>query len=259
MAGPSTADPLIGQLAPALLGMQMGSTVGAMSHRVLGQFDVGLPPLGQEAAYFVVPNIEAFAADHGLEVRQARLWIALHEVIHHAEFAVDWVADHFDGLIGEFVQEARIDPASLEERLGSLQDPEAMQRMMEDPTALSGLLASEEQQPVLSDIRAFMAFMEGYAEYVIDRSAAGMLPEADRLREAVDRRRAEPTQGEQMLQRVLGLDLEHHRYRRGTSFCADVDRRWGAEALDRIWEGPELLPTEDELDDVVGWAARVLL
>jgi uncharacterized protein (DUF2342 family) len=62
-----------------------------------------------------------------------------------------------------------------------------------------------------------------------------------------------------MLQRILGLDLEHHRYRRGTTFCAEVARRWGDDALSGIWDGPEMLPGEDELEDVVGWAARVLL
>ncbi len=259
MAGPGTGDPLMSQLLPALLGMQMGSMVGAMSHRVLGQFDVGLPPLGARALYFVVPNIEAFASDHELDVRQARLWLALHEVVHHSAFAVGWVGEHFDALIGEFIEGAEVDPAALEERLGGLQDPESLQRMLEDPSTLSGLLASEEQQPVLADIRAFMALVEGYGEYLIARSSAGMLPEAERLREAIDRRRAEPSQGEQMLQRILGLELEHHRYRRGTTFCDEVERRWGDDALARIWEGPGMLPTESELTDAVGWAARVLL
>jgi uncharacterized protein (DUF2342 family) len=38
-----------------------------------------------------------------------------------------------------------------------------------------------------------------------------------------------------------------------------VSRRWGEEPLDGIWQGPERLPTVDELTDPVGWAARVLL
>jgi putative hydrolase len=258
MSGTAGGDPLLGQLAPALLGMQMGSMVGAMSHRVLGQFDVGLPPAGS-ALYFVVPNIEGFAADHDLEERQTRLWLAMHEVVHRAEFSVPWVREHFDQLVAEFVDGLELDPGSLQERMGGLEDPEQLQRMLEDPSGLTGLLATPEQQPVLCDIRAFMALTEGYGDFVIERSSAGMLPEAERLREAIDRRRAEPSQGEQMMQRILGLELEHHRYRRGTTFCNEVARRWGDDALARIWNGPEMLPTEDELDDVVGWAARVLL
>jgi putative hydrolase len=258
MAAPGLGDPLMGQLAPALMGMQMGSTVGAMSHRALGHFDVGLPP-SSDTLSFVVPNIEGFTAEHGLDARQTRLWLALHEVAHQAAFTVTWLREHFDGLIESFVDGVQLDPASLQERFGNLEDPEQLQRLMEDPSQLTGMLASSEQEPVLADIRACMAFVEGYAEYLIERAAAGMLPEAERIREAIDRRRAEPSAGEQMLQRILGLDLEHHRYRRGTTFCAEVARRWGDGALDRVWEGPGMLPHEHELDDVVGWAARVLI
>ena len=166
---------------------------------------------------------------------------------------------HLSAMVARFVDGLEMDPASLEERLGGIEDPERLQRLFEDPSGLTGLLAGPDQGPVLSEIRTFMALLEGYAEFLLERSAAGMLPDAGRLREAIDRRRAEPSAGEQLLQRMLGLDLEHHRYRRGAAFCSEVARRWGEDALHRVWEGPGLLPTEDELDDTVGWAARVLL
>jgi uncharacterized protein (DUF2342 family) len=104
-----------------------------------------------------------------------------------------------------------------------------------------------------------MALLEGYAEWLVGRAAPGLVPEAPRLREAIDRRRAEPSPGEQMLQRMLGLDLQHHHYRVGTTFCDEVARRWGEEALERLWQGPGGLPSPAELEDPVGWAARVLL
>lgn len=255
----AAGDPLLAQLGPAMLGMQMGSMVGAMSHRVLATFDAGLPPVGAGIPTFVVPNVEGFAAEHGLDVRQARLWIALHEVVHHAEMALPWVRPHLGGLVARFVDGLQLDPASLEERLGGIEDPERLQRLFEDPSGLTGLLAGPDQEPVLAEIRAFMALLEGYAEFLLERSATGMLPDGGRLREAIDRRRAEPSAGEQVLQRMLGLDLEHHRYRRGAAFCNEVARRWGEDTLHRVWEGPDLLPTEDELEDTVGWAARVLL
>ena len=252
------ADPLLQPLAPALVGMQMGSMAGFLSHRVLAGFDVGLPV---EAAppTFVVPNIEAFTTDHGLDPRQARLWLALHETAHRAELALPWVPRHLAGLVSAFVDGLRPDPAGLQERLEALQDPEHLQGLLDDPSALSGLVAGPESEQALRRLQAFMALLEGYAEWLAGRAAPGLIPEATRLREAIDRRRAEPSTGEQMLQRMLGLDLQHHRYRRGTVFCDEVARRWGEQALAGLWEGPEGLPTAAELDDPVGWAARVLL
>jgi ferredoxin len=54
-----------------------------------------------------------------------------------------------------------------------------------------------------------MALMEGYGEYVIGRAAAGMLPEAERLREAIDRRLVPPDTPD----RVLELHRQFHRIR----------------------------------------------
>lgn len=45
----------------------------------------------------------------------------------------------------------------------------------------------------------------------------------------------------------------------GLEFCRQIERRFGVEAIDGIWDGPESLPTFAELTDPVGWAARVLL
>lgn len=255
---PGGGDPLMGALGPALVGMQMGSMAGFMSHRVLAGFDVGLPVHTPGASY-VVPNIASFAADHGLDIRQARLWMALHEITHRAEMAVPWVTTHLGDLVAGFVDGLRPDPAALEQRLAALQDPESLESLLEDPSALSGLVAGPESEQALRHIQAFMALLEGYAEWLVSRAAPGLVPESPRLREAIDRRRAEPSPGEQMLQRMLGLDLQHHHYRVGTTFCDEVARRWGEEALARLWDGPEALPSPAELEDPVGWAARVLL
>lgn len=259
MAGQgSEADPLLGALGPALVGMQMGSMAGFMSHRVLAGFDVGLP-VHLPGVSYVVPNIASFAADHDLDIRQARLWMALHEATHAAEVAVPWVEPHLSGLMTAFVDGLRPDPEALEQRLQALQEPESLEALLADPSALSGLVAGPESEQALRRIQAFMALLEGYAEWLVGRAAPGLVPEAPRLREAIDRRRAEPSPGEQMLQRMIGLDLQHHRYRVGTTFCDEVARRWGEDALARLWEGPGTLPHPAELEDPVGWAARVLL
>lgn len=259
MTGSGPFESALQPLGPALLGMQMGSVAGFMSHRVLGQFDVGIPAGSDAGVAFVVPNIESFATDHGLDARQTRLWVALHEVTHQAEFEVPWVREHFLMLMHRFVEGLEVDPDEISRRIESLQDPESLQQMLDDPSGFTGLLAGEGQEGSLHDIRAFMAVMEGYGDYLMDRAAPGLIPEAPEMRQAIDRRRAEPSQGEQILQQVLGLDLEHEQYRRGAGFCEEVDRRWGDESLARIWDGPEMLPTVGELEDVVGWAARVLL
>ena len=246
-------------LGPAILGAQMGIMVGFLSHRILGQFDIGLPAAEAGDLYLVVPNVEAFAAENQLDARQVRLWVALHEVTHQAEFAQPWVRPAFVGLVARYLDGLELDPTSLTEKLQSFSDPDQFESVLSDPAGLAGLITTPEQRPILEAIQAFMAVMEGYADYLMDRAAAKMLPDLEKMREAMNRRRAEPAQGEQIINRMLGLELKQEQYRMGAEFCAEVARRWGEDALDNLWKDAESLPNLAELGDPVAWAARVLL
>ena len=256
-AGP--LDAILRPMAPALLGLQMGMVVGFLSHRVLGQFDIGLPAATDSALYFIVPNIEAFAEEAGVEKRQVRLWIALHEVAHQAQFAVPWARPRFLELIDEFMAGVEFDPTSLSARLQSLQDPSAFEEFMNEPGGLTGMMTSDAQKPALEAIQAFMSVLEGYSDYIMDRAATNLLPDLDRMREAMEMRRSDPGEGEDLVGRLLGLDLKRQQYATGAKFCGEIEDRWGADALNKLWEEPEYLPTLSELADPVAWAARVLL
>ena len=246
-------------LGPALLGMQMGATIGSTAQTVLAGFDLGLPSGAPSGPVFTVPNIEAFAEEASLDPRQTRLWVALHEVTHHAAYAVPWVREHLLNLAHTFVEGLEFDVSGIERRIEALQDPEALQQMMQEPTGVAGLLSPQDEGATAGRLRGFLAVVEGYADQLMRRAAGDLIPDGDALRNAIDRRRSEPSPGEQLLEQAVAFSLRHADHRRGDRFCGEVRRRWGDDALDRIWEGPEMLPDEAELDDPVGWAARVLL
>ncbi len=250
---------MLSQLAPALLGMQMGAMVGALAHRVLGQFDIGLPTAQHGDITYVVPNIEEFATDHQLDPRQVRLWVALNEVTHHAQFAQAWVRPHLNDLIAKYVESMDVDLNALTERLGDFQDPSKMEELLSDPSGLSGLLSGQDEENKLADLQALMMLMEGFGDHVINLSASDLLPDLSSMREAMRTRRAETADGENMVGRMLGVELQRGEYGVGAEFCAAVANRWGDETLMKLWEGPANLPTLAELADPVGWAARVLL
>lgn len=256
-AGP--LDAILKPLGPAILGMQMGSMVGFMSQRVLGQFDVGLPAMGRPGLFFVVPNLNAFATDHQIDRAQARLWVALHEVTHQAEFSIPWVSPYFLALIADYFDGLTFDPSSITDRIESLESPEQLESLLAETGGVAGLVTGPHQHEVLAQIQAFMAIVEGYADYLMDTAAPRLIPDTPRIREAINRRRAEPTQGEELLQQMLGLELKRHQYRLGSTFCSEVARRLGEHELVRLWDSADNLPTLEELEDPVGWAARVLL
>ena len=57
--------------------------------------------------------------------------------------------------------------------------------------------------------------------------------------------------------RLTGMDIKLEQYRRGERFVAGVYRVGGAAAIEHLWDGPETLPTEQEMDDPAAWVRRV--
>jgi putative hydrolase len=251
--------PALQPLGPALLGMQVGALVGFASHRVIGQFDMGLSCGEPTQITFVERNIGELATENSLDPRQVQMWAALSEVTHHAVFAVPWVREHLHMLGHAHAEEFEIDDQSVEERLALLQDPEAMQALMEGDESLAALQMPISAGETAHRINALTAFVEGYADHMVGRTGSDYLPDLAEIRRAASERRERATTGEAALYRALALEPDPTGPAGGASFCSDVARRWGEGALDRVWEGPEMLPWPDELTDPTGWAARVLL
>lgn len=246
-------------LGPALLGVQAGTMVGFMAHRVLGQFDTGIPAMDHDRPYLVVPNVSQFAAEIGIDDRQARLWAVLHEMTFHRLMAIEWLRGHFVSAVASFYDSVEFDLGGLMRQLGNLEDPEQMQELLSSEGSVPPLLRGDSDPERLAQVQTLIAFVEGYGDYLVRLAAQPLLPDLDRIQSAYELRRSEPDQAEQFLQQLAGLELQRHRAADAAAFCQEVVRRWGEPALDRVWEEPAMMPTLAELTDPVGWAARVLL
>ena len=58
--------------------------------------------------------------------------------------------------------------------------------------------------------------------------------------------------------RLTGMDIKLEQYRRGERFVAGVYRVGGSEAIDHLWDGPETLPTEQEMEAPDTWVRRIV-
>ncbi len=247
-------------LGPALLGMQAGTMVGFMAHRVLGQFDTGIPAVDRDQPYLIVPNVEAFAFEAAVDPRQVRLWAALHEMLFHRLMKIEWLRGHFVSVVAAFYETVELDLSDVMGQIGALEDPDRIRELLgEEGASAPALLKGTSDPERLASIQSFTAYIEGYGDYLVRKAGADVLPDLDRIEAANARRRSEPDQTEQSLQQVIGLELQRHRAGDAAAFCSEVEQRWGESALERVWEEPENLPHLAELTDPVGWAARVLM
>jgi coenzyme F420 biosynthesis associated uncharacterized protein len=272
----ATLDPLLeragkglGPLRPAaqigigvVVTAEVGLIIGYLAQRVLGQYELVLleevaddrPP----RLLFVLPNLAQAVEAFGADEREFMTWVALHEVTHAVQFSgVPWLQGHLSGLLKELLQsaEVRLD-TKRKLRLPSRDDLRRVAGTLRHGDFIT-LVTSPAERDTLNRVQATMAVIEGHAEHVMDVVAPDLLPSLPRLRAALDRRRRSQSALSRLVARLLGLDLKLRQYEQGKAFCDAVVAEHGAEALHRVFSGPEALPSLQELTDPAAWIARI--
>jgi len=206
--------------------LNTATTAGALafvSRNVLGQYDpLLLVDDDTHALYFVHPNIVRVADSLDVDFERFRRWIAFHEVTHAAEFgAAPWLPDYLE--------------SRLELGIDALGD---------------GDLRTE----AFRELNVAMTSVEGYAELLMDEAFDGEYAD---LRRKLDARRRGGGPVNRLVKRLLGFQLKREQYERGKEFFTYVAGERGLEGASKVWDDPEYLPTDDELDVPARWLARV--
>ena len=256
------AGPLAGALrlgAGATLAAEAGLIMGYLSQRVLGQYELSLlQPEVSPRLLLVAPNLDGAVRDMGVDRESFVGWVVLHELTHVFQFSgVGWLRDHLAGLLREYLAtvDVRIERGAAG-GLPSLPDPARIVEMFREG-GLAALVQTREQRRLTARMQALMAVVEGYSEHVMDAVGERLLPAYAGLREAMEARRRGRSAPEQVLQRLLGLDLKLRQYELGKRFCDAVVERDGIAGLNRVWDSPAALPTMGELSSPAAWARRV--
>ncbi len=256
---------LSGPLAPVgrvTSGVQLGTVLGWMSTRVLGQYDLLLieddRPEEQDIVYYVGPNIVGLEKRYAFPPRQFRLWLALHEVTHRAQFTgIPWMREHFLSLVEGALSAIDPDPTKLLENFKRAADAIRSGHNPLSDAGLLGLLAGPEQLVAVQRIQGVMSLLEGHGDVTMDRAGADRVPEAKRFSRVLRERRQRVRGPARLLQQIIGLEAKLRQYAEGERFIAEVERVGGPHVLDLAWRGPESLPSLQEVRDPPVWMRRV--
>jgi len=240
-----------------VLGTELGALVGYLSRRVLGQFDLFVPPDDEGTIYFVGPNIAGIERQHQFPERDFRLWIALHEVAHRLQFGgVPWLRGYVSGLVDGYLRSVNLDVRHMVDLARHAAEEVRAGRAEWRGMGWVTLLMTPEQRRTFAHAQAVMTLLEGHGNFTMNEVSRGRIPGAERFRRTLRaRRQSRPV--ERAFQRAIGFDQKTKQYDAGEGFVTQVVQRAGIDGFNLVWDRPENLPTLDELGRPEEWLARV--
>jgi coenzyme F420 biosynthesis associated uncharacterized protein len=283
------AGPLISSVGARVTGAQAGLILAYLSSRVLGQYELFLPPgegeapangvagsgvnganggsaaangaapgVGVGRLTLVAPNIVSVERELGVNPHDFRRWVCLHEETHRVQFtSVPWLRGYVQGMMTEFLLASDLDASAIVDRLRTAVGAVAEAVRGGEGESLMEAMQTPAQRELLDKLTNVMTLVEGHGDYVMDAVGPRVVPSVAEIREKFSQRRGSAGRMEQILRRILGIDLKMKQYEQGSKFVAAVVAEAGMSGFNRVWTSPETLPTRSELAKPADWLARV--
>jgi coenzyme F420 biosynthesis associated uncharacterized protein len=258
--GAAPGGSVISAVGSRVTGMQAGLILAYLAGRVLGQYELFLPPdpdaTGQDAPAgrltLVAPNIVMIERELGVDPSDFRRWVCLHEETHRTQFtSVAWLRPYVQQQMTEFLLASDLDPASILSRLRAAADA------VTGSGSLIEAIQSPRQREILERLTSVMTLVEGHGDYVMDAVGPSVVPSVAQIRAKFSSRRGTAGPMEQALRRILGIDLKMKQYEQGSRFVKTVVEQAGMETFNKVWTSPETLPTPAEIAEPLEWLERV--
>src|SRR5580698_5333503 len=246
-------------------GMQAGLILAYLASRVLGQYELFLPPdpdapAGDAPAgrlTLVAPNIVMVERELEVNPHDFRRWVCLHEETHRTQFtSVPWLRPYVQQQMTDFLLASDLDPASILDRLRAAADAVAG-AVRGGGESLIEAIQTPRQREILDRLTSVMTLVEGHGDYVMDAVGPKVVPSVAEIRAKFSARRVSAGRIEQAIRRVLGIDLKMKQYEQGSKFVKAVVDEAGMDVFNKVWTSPATLPTKDEIASPRAWLDRV--
>jgi len=247
-------------------GVQAGLILAYLASRVLGQYELFLPPDPAVPASqappgrltLVAPNILMVERELGVDPSDFRRWVCLHEETHRTQFtSVPWLRPYVQQQMTEFLLASDLDPASILNRLRAAADAVSGAVRGGDGESLIEAMQSQRQREILDRLTSVMTLVEGHGDYVMDAVGPTVVPSVEQIRAKFNSRRSSGNRVEQAIRRILGIDLKMRQYQQGSAFVRGVVEAAGMATFNLVWTSPETLPSKEELVNPAKWLERV--
>ncbi len=261
--GSGAAAALTSAVGSRITGVQLGAVLAYLAGRVLGQYELFLPPdpdgtLPTGRLTLVAPNIVNTERELDVDPHDFRLWVCLHEETHRMQFtATPWLRGYVQELMTELLLSTEMDAGDLITRLRAAGEAVA-DAVRGGEGNLITAIQTPEQTEIMDRVTAVMSLAEGHGDYVMDAVGPGVVPSVERIRARFQKRRETSNPLDRLLRQLLGMDMKMRQYEEGAAFVREAVARVGMAEFNKVWNSRETLPTLAEIRDPSAWVNRVV-
>jgi len=251
------AGRLLRNAGGAMFAMQLGQAIGKLSEQVLSGSDIGLPIFAEQRAAFLPQNLDAFIRELGVPVQEAQIYLAVRELAHARLFKHSrWLREAVVSQISTYAAQITIDQDKIMGAVADADptDAEGMRQMLESGAMIGD--RTEDQERALEAIETMLALIEGWVD-ALTLEATKLLPNAQRIAEAVHRRRVTGGPAELTFGTLVGLQLRPRKLREASSMWQLVGQALGNARRDALWDHPDMLPSAADIADPASLIGRL--
>lgn len=253
MMGP--AKSFISNAGASIFAMQLGQAVGRLASQTLMGSEIGIPISPRPS--MVSQNISNLISDIATPRSEVMIFLAARELAISSLYSSNkWLGDHIITQVREFAAGLKVDVEQIQSLAEGIDptDQDALNQLMQ-----AGALISQrtpEQELALARIELTLALIEGWADFAAE-SACKRLPSIASIQELFNRHRASSGALEKTFQTLLGLELRPRFRREAKQMWQSAHPRLGISKTDSIWSHPDLLPSEQEIQNPALLIARL--
>jgi coenzyme F420 biosynthesis associated uncharacterized protein len=238
--------------------LQLGAVLAWLSGKVLGQYEafteVGTPG----RLLLVAPTIVNVERQLEVQSRDFRFWVCLHEETHRVQFgAVPWLSDYLAGRVTAMLEASDVGTREAFQRIVAFGYALIRSLRSDSEVSVVEAIQTPEQKVIFDEMTALMSLLEGHADVVMDAVGPAVIPSVGLIRERFSQRREQPGTLDSIARKALGMDAKMRQYSDGAAFVRHVVEQVGMDGFNRVWQGPDRLPSRVELHDPDAWISRV--
>lgn len=238
----------------------MGVLLGYLSRRVLGQYNIAL--LGREQVdtgklYYVEPNIRHIETTLDCpQTISACGWPCTRRRTSSSSKVFPGCGPTSMACSKSISGYLKDDAALLGQGLKNLRVFVERARSGDSNSSWIEHLMNEKQRELFNRMQTMMSVIEGYSNHVMNAVGRDLLENYEPISRKFEYRQANKSQAE-LLAKLTGLDMKMEQYRLGEQFIDAIAIQRGHAFAVKVWDGPEMLPTPEELRKPDLWIARV--